>query len=246
MIRKGLRKVLTQITPPAEVEAMASIQKYIFVVTYGRSGSTLLQSMLGQLENTHLAGENLGVPFDLAKAYCSAVDAKKQFSNLGWEPSSSWYGIQRSDPDLLGAHCAQIVYDNYIRPPEGTRIAGFKEVRWVSDGFSLQPTIRFLETFFQPCYFIVNIRDPEATSRSGWWAKMPKEETIAMLTGYREELIAFASRNNNAHLVNYDEYSVEPSILEDMFGFLGEPYDSHFVESVMAKRLTHTGVKGKK
>ena len=56
-----------------------SFEGYLIVVTYGRSGSTLLQSILQSIPGYSFTGENNNVLLPLFHAFLRAEDAKKRF-----------------------------------------------------------------------------------------------------------------------------------------------------------------------
>ena len=50
----------------------------VFVITYGRSGSTLMQGILNSIDGFHIKGENNGFVFKLFESYQLLVNAKEE------------------------------------------------------------------------------------------------------------------------------------------------------------------------
>lgn len=246
---KPLKSMLKQLKfkskPALPITSQDSIEKYIFIVTYGRSGSTLVQNLIGRLPGSHIVGENMGVPFKLAKAYQDALRVEEEYGKGADSTSNAWYGAHKLNSDAFGKACAQSIYSHFLQPPPNTRIAGFKEIRWDIQNNDIEASIDFLSRYFSPAFFICNIRDPEATSKSGWWKNLPPEETIAHLSDLRRNLMQISKDRKNCFLVDYDKFSKDPETFKPMFDFIGEPYDQSYVDEIMNHRLTHTGVAEK-
>ena len=72
----------------------------ILIVTYGGSGSTLLQGVLNSLPNVVVRGENCDFCWGLYQAWKALCLAKQNWGN---DESSSathaWFGAARLDPD---------------------------------------------------------------------------------------------------------------------------------------------------
>jgi hypothetical protein len=69
---------------------------YVFVVTYGRSGSTLTQGLLNTLPRTLVRGENNLYLLFMFRAERLAKTFKKQHSRHGaGSTSSAFYGLPR-------------------------------------------------------------------------------------------------------------------------------------------------------
>jgi hypothetical protein len=127
-----------------------------------------------------------------------------------------------------------------LRPPPGTRVTGFKEIRWGSGPFDLTTTLRFAIRFFPNCRIVFNTRDHDQVVRSSWWAKRPEAEVRALLTMWEERYNAFlAEHPGRAIRVHHNDYVRDPEALRPMFDFLGEPWDRAAVEAVLARPLTH-------
>lgn len=238
-LKRSVKKAIRNASPNMYIERKRNIQKYIFIITYGRSGSTLLQRVIGDLPGSHITGENSGIPFYLAKAYDAARVTEELYARYGHKKFGPWYGADKICSEIIGKKCAKLIYDHMLRPPRKTRILGFKEIRWLYNDVDINVSLDFLERFFSPAYFVFNIRDPKATSESGWWADMPSEETIDKLSRWREQLIAIADQRQNSILMDYDSFSIDSTEFKYLFEFIDEPYDKDYINKIVSERLTH-------
>ena len=104
--------------------------RYLFIVTYGRSGSTLLQGILSSIPGYLIRGENGGAAYYLYKFHATAE--LNRTSRPRWKsPQSAWFGIggyptRRALNQLRGLLLATV-----IRPEKDSRVVGFKEIRWL-------------------------------------------------------------------------------------------------------------------
>jgi hypothetical protein len=62
---------------PPHLNDLPNLKGSVFIVTYGRSGSTLLQSMLQTIPGIHLSGENYGALLKLREVSSCAVRMKQ-------------------------------------------------------------------------------------------------------------------------------------------------------------------------
>lgn len=220
------------------------IEGYVFVVTYGRSGSTLIQSILNNLPGYCIRGENADILGPMARAWANAKDntilqylARDQVQT---EPDHPWYGGQSIAPRRLGTALARLFVKDVLRPPPGTRIAGFKEIRWGRAPTALPTTLRFMRAFFPKARFVFNTRDHDQVVRSSWWAAEPEDEVRALLTQWEAGYDSFLAAHPGLGIrVHYNDYIRDPEALRPMFDFLGEGFDADSVARVLAKPLTH-------
>lgn len=127
-----------------------------------------------------------------------------------------------------------------LRPDPGTRVSGFKEIRFHLQGDLFAPTLDFLRRFFPNCRFVFNTRDHAAVCRSGWWAEIEDAKVRAHLTRAEALFSAYiAAHPDLCCRVHYDDYTADPALLQPLFDFLGEPMDRAAVDRVLQTRLTH-------
>ena len=71
---------------------------YTFVVTYGRSGSTLLMGVLNSIPGYCLRGENYGTFIHTYRAFGALRASKTKFGATALESTSPLYGADQIRP----------------------------------------------------------------------------------------------------------------------------------------------------
>lgn len=217
---------------------------YVFIVTYGRSGSTLLQNVLNSIDGYCIRGENNNSLFHLARAWTAIQDSDPmrgmRRSGAASAQTHPWYGAEMIDPEIYGRSLANVFVREVLNPPSDARVAGFKEIRFHIHGPQFRSYLNFIHEFFPKARFVFNTRDHDAVVKSGWWANMEPETVRETLSGaerlFARYLEEYPERGLRMH---YDDYVGEPQALGRLFDFLGERYDETMVRQVMETRLTH-------
>ena len=209
----------------------------LFVITYGRSGSTLLQGILNSIDGYLIRGENNSTLYEIYRTYHALDYGRFHYGKDRRRTYDPWYGMDRVDPiaflkKVLAAFKAEV-----IKPEPGHRVIGFKEIRYshlyIADDEDYFEYLAFLRRFFPGSAFIFNERDIEATSKDGWWAENP--ESKAHLEAALERMRkAYALYPECSCWVSYDAYIQDIAALKDMFTFLGEPFEPEKIRRVLA------------
>jgi Sulfotransferase family len=219
--------------------------RYVTVVTYGRTGSTVLQAALNALPGVLVRGENYSA-FRGLNAYVQAIAETADRHHAG-RPTHPWFGSARLDPAAVVADLREHVLETVLRPKADTRWVGFKEVRYEPGHFAeyedLLNYLLFLDKLFPGIRYLMNVRDPQDAARSGWWPGNANAEEVLAVTRDRlaeavDDLTRMLGRGR-AVLVDYDEWTGRPEVLSDAFARLGLPRDDEAVRSVVGTRLEH-------
>ena len=124
---------MTETAEPSD-RALLDCYRYVFVVSYGRSGSTLLQSAINSTPGTQLRGENCNILYSLYRAVASA-----ELTILGRarhpeprRPDHPWFGFneivaERFESTLLNAFVRDVLV-----PDPATKVTGFKEILYTA------------------------------------------------------------------------------------------------------------------
>jgi hypothetical protein len=234
------RRVLRTLLLAGEADPERAFEKYVFVVTYGRSGSTLVQKLIGGLPGYHIRGENRDALRGLVRSYKAAATTKDDYGAKPKRPDDPWYGAFEVDPKRYGRRLARQFVEEILAPPPNARVVGFKEIRYFNDLPELEDYIGFMREFFAPARFVFNVRDPAAVAQSSWWKDHPAEEIVPRVAGWNRIIETYVDAHpRDCLLLHYDAFVAEPEQLRDLFEFLGEPFDPRYVRQVLQQRLLH-------
>jgi len=215
--------------------------RYVFIVTYGRSGSTLLQGILNSVPGYLIRGENDGA-LELLQEPMIRLD-KRAESFGGTKPTSSWYGLNGYSHAEAAEGIRRYLLDVLIKPGTDTRVTGFKEIRWWKR--DLLRTLELTREIFPGARFVVNTRDAESVIKSKWWAKKDPEAALAQVADYEARMDkACAALGDATYRLHYDEWIADPGVLEGLFDWLGEPFDRAKVDDVLATPHSSAGPTG--
>lgn len=230
---------------------------FVFVVTYGRSGSTLTQAILNSIPGYVIRGENGNLLYFFAKAahlvetdrmhVIRREDIKKEvedrsaylkaFLGTALDP---WAGVENINPTDFRLSLMNLFVEKVLCPPKGCRVTGFKEIRFHQDPDFFHPYLSIVKNTFPGAKFIFQTRNHEDVARSGWWAKQPKEKVLSTLSSAEHLFEQFANKNKQVCFkIEYENYIRNREFLEDLFVFLGEEYDAKRVADVLDQPLRH-------
>jgi len=220
------------------------IQKTVFIITYGRSGSTLLQNMLNALPGYVLRGENANLLAPLVRSWQglrrSEQAATMRARGTPSGPHQPWFGYEAIDADQLGQDLADVFLRQVLRPEADTRAVGFKEIRWHETPALFAPMLEFLQRYMPEAHFIFNTRAHEEVCRSGWWKTMDRRVVLDQLESAEQLYQSWqAAHPQRCLALHYNDYAQSPEAWQPLFEFLGEPYDAELVEAVLGRKLMH-------
>lgn len=220
--------------------AREHLEKFVFIVTYGRSGSTLLQKILQSIEGYCIRGENELALLALYRSVKRARVAHYRYGRQALPADHPWYGADEIDPEHYARRLADVFVDEILRPAPACRVSGFKEIRYFAVGDEFEEFLDFIRENFSPCQILFNKRRAESVAQSSWYRKSRPEEVVEMVKTLDARFDAYQGKHpSGCHTVVYDEYVNDPSTLSALFGFLGERFSQSRIEALMARRLTH-------
>jgi hypothetical protein len=219
--------------------------RFVTVVTYGRTGSTVIQAALNALPGVLVRGENYAALRGL-EAYVQSIAETADRHHAG-RPTHPWFGSARLEPAAVVTDLRRHVVEHLLRPRKDTAWAGFKEVRYEPGHFAsydlLLSHLLFLDTLLPGMHYLMNVRDPEAAARSGWWpGNENAQEVLATTRAWLTDAVADIRRikgDDRAVLLDYDAWDGHPEVLVEAFASLGLPRDDAAVRAAMGERLDH-------
>ncbi|MGK7919728.1 MAG: sulfotransferase [Trichodesmium sp.] len=213
----------------------------ILIVTYGRSGSTLLQGILNNLDGVLVRGENNNFIYGLYEAYKKLIDTRN-YEDIN-QPNNSWYGAGEINLELFLHDCQNLVRNVLLGNQNNQQnivCYGFKEIRYF-EVYQHQKDITyyldFLAKIFPTPAFIFNIRNLDDVLKSGWWANMDEIDIAASRRGLRELETNFNSYQkkhpDNTFLISYEEVVSQSNNFQLLFDFLGAKYPENMNEILL-------------
>jgi hypothetical protein len=209
----------------------------VFVVSYGRSGSTLLMGLLNAIPGYRIRGENYNTLYRLFQADAAVAKAREKFSGADHlSPHSSWYGTPRIREHHYRAALVSAFVTDVLRPEPGDRVIGFKEIRYTPVHMTdLDEYLAFLRDAFPDCRIVINHRDPAAVARSAWWRNVRDAE--AKVRAADERLLAIPADGRHFHFF-YDAIGDDLHTIRELYRFLGERFDEAAVRAVLGTRFS--------
>ncbi len=213
----------------------------ILIVTYGRSGSTLLQGLLNTIEGCLIRGENENYCFYLYQGYKAIRHAKAHVvpMEIMETPRSPWYGNRLLDDQLYVERTASLVREMILADrvnDKGIKCYGFKEIRYANTAVQeeFDEYLGFLEEIFPRVAFIFNTRNLVDVLRSGWWAQHDPREMRKLLENIERKFCDYAERHENTFRITYEDLVTDVRRVKDLFDFLGAEYRAENVNNVLS------------
>lgn len=211
--------------------------KFVFVFTYGRSGSTLLMGLLNSLKNYCIRGENNNVLHHIFQASRALDTAREKSAKNSQETTNPWYGLNVTRPDEFHAELIQAFVDDVLVPPRGATSIGFKEIRFSeAEVPDFKAYMSFVQTSFPGCRIIFNHRRLEDVASSKWWSTMPN--ALEKLQVMEDRFNSVPATGDVFHF-HYDRIFDNLSHIRELFEFLGEPFEEVHVREVLSVRHSY-------
>ena len=155
---------------------------YVFVVTYGRSGSTLVQGMLNAMPRTLVRGENGLYAQHLFRAWQAADEIRqKRKGGAAKEPTNAFYGINALTRARFVRSAQRLVVGGILGPEDEKDYdrLGFKEVEW--HHLTAEETAPFFDWFDEVCpgaKYVLTTRDVETVLGSCFWQRRDTDASV--------------------------------------------------------------------
>ncbi|WP_376878361.1 sulfotransferase [Albirhodobacter sp. R86504] len=210
------------------------------VITYGRSGSTLLQTAMNGLDNVCIRGENYLAAAPLYESWRRIIAAQNDHGEKYSMPGQPWYGASQLDSEQFGKDLVAAFIRNVLRPEPHTEWIGFKEIRYNNMGNNFEGFIDFAFKYFPNLRVIFNLRDWDSVCSSGWFSKQDPKDVRSMLSKMEERFARSAARYPGQSMtVRYEEMIANPGEYKNVADFLNVPFDAHRIATILEKKLTH-------
>ncbi|CAM3107587.1 sulfotransferase [Paracoccus nototheniae] len=216
------------------------LKRNIFIITYGRTGSTLLQSLVQTLPGCTMRGENHNV---IEPIWSAAMRARLTRGSWGKEQQPEnhpWYGADLMRPSIFGAGMIDALIDHVLQPPRDAKYFGFKEIRYNALGDRFPNLLEFMRYHFKDPLFIFNTRNVSDVAQSAWWKNWKEEDVKALVHDMDKRFADYhAAHPDHSIMMSYESFSRDPLAMKPLFDKLDEPFDQAQIEAVLGVRLKH-------
>jgi hypothetical protein len=220
--------------------------QFFFIVTYGRSGSTLLQGILNSADDIHCAGENGDFLYNLFLAQKTLEDIQQRVGyNAARKPTEPFFGIDFMDPDQFRLSIRQLVEQMVLAscPLEKTvRYAGFKEIRYPYKD-DLATYLDFIDRAFSKPAFLILLRDLDDVLSSGMFADLPSTERKGirkLFLRFEETALEFARGKPNCATLRYEWFVTDPQRVLHTLQEVGLPVDQDNITETLKVPHSYT------
>lgn len=215
---------------------------YVFVVTYGRSGSTLLMKLLNQIPGYELRGENFNTLFHLMQSVDAAAETKIHKGRHPRDADNPWFGASAVNDRDFARSCLDAFVRDVLAPSPKAKVIGFKEIRHTPDHVSDQDFARYIELltrFFPNARIVFNTRKAESLRNSGWYRKMTEDEVHALINASDARFRQAAESNPACFMIDYDDLCEGGDAVAALYAFLGAPFEKSKIRQVLDRPLLH-------
>jgi len=226
------------LSPPAQRAHTGRRHEFVFIVTYGRSASTLLMGLLNTIPGYNIRGENYNALYALHQADEAVRRATARFAPYTrLTPRHPWYGTPLVNVDGFRQGLVDAFVRNVLRPARGDRVIGFKEIRCTPDHIAdLDGYLTFLREAFPGSRIVFNHRRPEDVARSGWWPTLSRP--LERIRAADQRMLAVPADDRHFHF-HFDRIDPTLDHIRELFAFLGEPLDERRVRDALANRHSY-------
>ena len=219
----------------------AAVHRFVFIVTYGRTGSTLLQKMIGTLPGHYIAGENYNSLYGIYLSYRSARVLSRKYGPGYQKADHPWHGACAADPERFARQMVDAFVSSILRPPRGARVIGFKEIRYLDILDDLYDYLMFMADFLGPAKFVINTRIVEDVAKSSWWREWDQDRLAADIARFDEITARIVADHPDRFIkIAFEDWTKNPATLRPMFALLGEEFDAAAVDEILGVKLTHS------
>ena len=217
---------------------------YVFIVTYGRSGSTLLQRLVNAIPGVMVRGENNNALLPLFKSWQALTQSpdigRMRAQGLTSDATHPWFGAERIDTDAYGHTLCRGFAAQVLRPQANLRVCGFKEIRTIAQSTEYRAYLEFKRRFFPNARFVFNTRDSAAVARSSWWRSHDPADVMAMIHTAEAVFRGFvATYPDRSIMLHYDSYIADHGAFGPLFDLLGDQPSRADLRAIMTQRLIH-------
>lgn len=220
----------------------------LYVVTYGRSGSTLVNGYLSHLPGMDLKGENYLFPLPLADAEARLADAEALKYGGRDKQASPWYGSHQFSTVQWKRDIRRALYNQLYPFSPIPKTIGFKEIRWWyrlnADDFNQK--LDWLISIRKPGAIVFLTRNLDKTMAGAWWAKQSDEERAKSRAGLEQfEALALAyaaAHPDHSVHITYEDFCADSGAAKRINHMLGLKFKEDVYRQTLGARYSYPSV----
>jgi len=236
-----LRKTGGKVFPPF---SGTSKMRSVYVVTYGRSGSTLITGYLSRLPGFNLRGENDLFPYFAYMTEKHIRTTRRRPFKKSHNQSHPWYGQKLLNSKRFNAEFKDIflnqLYPNMFIP----KTIGFKEIRYhrLVKNPDFAPMLDWLRDLRAPGAIVFMFRDLDSVMTSGWWAKLSGEDAARArrkLEKFEVQCREYAAANpENSIIVTYERFTTDENMPREICDLLGVKFSEQVWKDTLGSKYS--------
>lgn len=220
----------------------------VLIVTYGRTGSTLLMGILNAIPGVLIRGENLNLCAGLHASFRALQKAKDSYGKVPRDSTQPFFGVDRFDEGLFIRKARDLLRSQLV-PNDHDPVTcwGFKEIRYTptalleSGAGVLQDYLDFLQLLMPEPAFIFLTRDHEQVTESAFWTNQDKNKTKSALAAFEMSAKRWSGSRDNCFWIDYSQIVQPSSQMNALFSFLGEKFDETRFHAVASREHSYSG-----
>lgn len=196
----------------------------ILIVTYGRSGSTLLQGILNAIPNVTIRGENNNFCWGLYEAWKAILQTREEFEKYKRtkQSDSVCYGAAYMDPKRFEELALEVIKSQLDLSKYADDLTwGFKEVRYIDYLDELPRFLNFMARVLPNLGIIFNTREHASVVRNWHCPEKNVKNLPNLLSKADRVFFEYAEKNKNAFICRYERVILGKRGLSPLFDFLG-------------------------
>lgn len=217
----------------------------ILIITYGRTGSTLLQGILNSIEGCTIRGENYNFCYGLFKSFQSLRSTIIKQGGNGVEVTSPFFGSHFFNEETF-LKDAKALLENQLKVTNESAW-GFKEIRYTTDAlggdnqYQLTEYLDFLDKLLPNSAFIFLTRNHADVIDSAFWKDKDKSVALKNIIKFESNSQIWSKGHNNTFFISYEDIVTCNDTFKDMYAFIGKDFDLRKYEEVMGLEHSYAG-----
>ncbi len=217
----------------------------LYVVTYGRSGSTLVNGYLSHLPGMDLKGENYLFPLPLAEAEARLAQAEALKYGGRDKQASPWYGSHQFSTVQWKRDIRRALYNQLYPFSPIPKTIGFKEIRWWYrlDETDFEQKLAWLISVRKPGAIVFLTRNLDKTMAGAWWAKQSDDERAKSRAGLEKfEALALAyaaAHSDHSVHITYEDFCADAGAAKRINKLLGVKFREDVYQQALGERYSY-------